>query len=68
MNLVREPALLEIKELQIGLMDQRSSLKRMIGTLCTQVPGSDPMQFVVQRRRKFVQRGVISGAQLFEEL
>jgi hypothetical protein len=32
------------------------------------VPRRNPVQFVVQRRREFVQRGVISSAQLLEEI
>jgi len=40
----------------------------VIWTFAGEVPGRNPMQFVVQRRREFVERGVIAGTQLFEQL
>src|SRR5262245_1407920 len=68
MNLVSKFSLCAGEQLQISLMDKRSRLKCVIGPLSGKVPGSDSMQFVVQGRSQLVQRRVVAGAELFEQL
>ena len=68
MDFVRKPALLAGKEFQIGLMDERSRLQGVIGPFPTQMTGRNPVQFVVQCGQDFIQCGLVSGTQAFEEL
>jgi hypothetical protein len=46
-NLVGDLSLVEVEQFQVGFMDERGSLERMIRALPAQVPGSDPMQLLI---------------------
>ena len=68
MNLIGELSLLPVEELEIGFMNERGRLKRVIGTLAAEVPGSHAVQLSVEGGREFVQRRGISSVQPFKEL
>ena len=56
------------EQAQIGLMYQRGGLQGVIGTLGGQQAPRHPPQFLVQNRRHFVQRGLISVAPVHQQL
>lgn len=67
-NLVGKLAAGPVAQFQVSLVDQGSSLKRVIATLPAQMARSNPMQFVVQRRPEFNQRRIVSGPEPFKQV
>jgi len=68
MDPVRKSSLVIANQFEICLVNQRRSLQRVLSPFPSQVPGRDPMQFVVQRLYQIVESGFVARSQPFEQL